>query len=178
MRAISNAVRIGRLEALGIGHEENVLGDGAHDVGDRRLLERVGTDRGRRHLAADHDDGHGVRDAVAHRRHRIRGTGAGGDQAHADASARPRVSRGHEPGALLVRGNDQRHRTYVLASDAILVVAEDGVVGREDRAAAVTEDDVHALVGEHLDDHVGAGKRLTGLWMDVGGGDSLRVVHG
>ena len=100
-----------RLEALRVDHQKDVLGDRAHDVCNRRLLERVGTDRGRGHLATDHHDGYGVRGAVAHRRHRIRGTGAGGDQAHADASARPRVSRRHERGPLLVCGNDQRHRT-------------------------------------------------------------------
>jgi hypothetical protein len=48
------------------------------------------------------------------------------------------------------------------------VVAEYGVVDRQDRAAAVAENGIHALVGQHLDDHIraghaGAGQRVRGL---------------
>jgi hypothetical protein len=38
----------------------------------------------------------------------------------------------------------------------LLVVTEYGVVDRQDRAAAVPENRVDALVGEHLHQHIGA----------------------
>src|SRR4026208_1459287 len=78
-----------------------------------------------------------------------------------------RAPRRHEGGALLGRRGDQRHRTHVLAPDSLLVVAEDRVVGREDRAAAIAKEYVPPLVAEYLDNRVGTGKRLSGLWMDV-----------
>ena len=43
-----------------------------------------------------------------------------------------------------------------------LVVYENRVVGRQDRAAAVAENGFDALVGQHLDDDLGAGHLLAG----------------
>ena len=86
--------------------------------------------------------------------------GTGSHQRDADPAARARVPGRHESGALLVRGNDERHRRLV-----VLVVAEYGVVNRQYRAAAVAENGVHALVGQDLDEHfrtrhAGAGQRM------------------
>ena len=55
----------------------------------------------------------------------------------------------------------------------VLVVDEDRVVGRQDRAAAVAEDGLDALVGEHLDDDLGAGHLLAGERM---GGERVRAA--
>ena len=44
VRAISNAVRTVASSFVGIGDEEDVLGDRAHDGGHRRFLERIRAD--------------------------------------------------------------------------------------------------------------------------------------
>jgi hypothetical protein len=68
---------------------------------------------------------------------------------------------------MLVGRHDQRHR--LLAAGRVLgVVAEDGVIGRQDRAARVAENRVDAFVGEHLDEdiragHTRAGQRVAGF---------------
>ena len=87
---------------------------------------------------------------------------AGGHDAHADLAGRARIARRHEARALLVGRHDQRHRLPAARLRVRLVVDEDRVVGRQDRAAAVAEDGVDALVGEHLDDDLGAGHLLAG----------------
>ena len=140
-----------RLELGRVGDQENVLGDRTHDARHRRFLKCIRADGRGRDLAADDHDGHRVGLAVAHRRDRVGRARAGGDQRDADPPARARIARGHESGALLVRGHDQRHGGAVL-----LVVAEDGVVNRQNGAAAVAENRVDALVRQHLDEHVRA----------------------
>ena len=69
--------------------------------------------------------------------------------------ARARIARRHEARALLVGGHDQLD--LLVARRRARVVAEDRVVGRQDRAAAVAENGVHAFVGQDLDDHLRAG---------------------
>jgi hypothetical protein len=150
-----------RLEPQRIGHEEHVLRDRTHERADRRFLERVGADGAGRDLPADHDDRNGVGHAVAHRRHAVRRAGSRRDHHDADAPARARVAGGHEPRALLVRGHDQRHRLDA-AVRVRRVVAEHRVVSRQDRAAAVAENRLDALVGEHLNDDIGAGHLRAG----------------
>jgi hypothetical protein len=41
------------------------------------------------------------------------------------------------------------------------VETENRIIGRQYGAAAVSENDVHALVGQHLDDDLGAGHGFT-----------------
>ncbi len=43
----------------------------------------------------------------------------------------------------------------------LVVVAKHGVVGRQDGPAAVAENGVHALIRQHLDDHIGAAHAAT-----------------
>ena len=99
---------------------------------------------------------------VAHRRDRIGGAGAGGDHAHADAAAGAGVTRRHEARTLLVGRDDQRHRCIAGLVAVFVVVAEDRVVGGQDRAAAVAEDRLHALVDEDLHDDLRTGHALAG----------------
>ena len=108
-----------------------------------------------RNLTADDDDRNRVRHAVAHGRHAIRRARSGRDHDHADAAARARVARGHETGPLLVCRHDQWHRLHAVAR-VRLVVAEHGVVGWQDRAAAVAENRGYTFVRQHLHDDVGA----------------------
>src|SRR5690606_6426628 len=68
---------------------------------------------------------------------------------------------GHEAGALLV-GRDDQLDLVVGAVALALVVAEDGVVGGQNRAAAVAEYGIHALVRQDLYDHVGAAHGFSG----------------
>jgi len=84
-----------------------------------------------------------------------------GRERHAHAPAGAREARRHEPGALFVRRDDEGHRRPVF-----LVVAEHGVKDGQDGAAAVAENRLHALVGQHLHQHVrtrhaGAGQRVS-----------------
>ena len=97
--------------------------------------------------------------------------------AHADAAARARVARGHEARALLVGRHDQRHR-LAAGAGLFLVPAEHRVVGRQDRPAAVAEDGVDALVGEHLHDDLGAGHGLAGSGVRGVARGGVAVFHG
>jgi hypothetical protein len=54
---------------------------------------------------------------------------------------------------------------------------EDGVVGRQDRPAAVAEDDLDTLVGQDLDDHLGAGHCPPGQRVAVVAGDVVALSH-
>jgi hypothetical protein len=146
----------GRLEPFGIGNQEDVFGNRAHDRRHRRFLEGIRADGARRHLAADDHDRDRVRHAVAHRRHGVRRPRPGRHHDDADLATRTRIAGGHESCALLVGGDDERHRRAAVLAGVQLVVAKDRVVGRQDRAAAVTEDRVDALISEHLHHDVGA----------------------
>jgi hypothetical protein len=99
---------------------------------------------------------------VANRRHGIGRARAGSDEGHAHPAARPGVPGSHEARTLLGRGNDEPDLFRRCAS---LVVAEDGVVGRKDGAAAVAEDGIDALVGQNLDDGVRTVHGGAGQWM-------------
>ena len=87
---------------------------------------------------------------------------------HAHAAACARIAGGHEARPLLVRWDDERHR-FVATHAVLSVVAEDGVVGRENRASAVPEHSLDALVREHLHENLGAahhpaGERMRPNW--------------
>ena len=140
-----------RLELLGIGDEENVFGDGAHDGGNRRFLEGVGADGGRRDLSADDDQRDRIRHAVADRRDGIGCAGPGRHHDDADPPTRPGVTGRHESGALLIGGDDEAHSRSIFFLLTVVVVAEHGVVNRQYRAAAIAEDRIDAFVREHLD---------------------------
>jgi len=58
------------------------------------------------------------------------------------------------------------------------VVAEHGVVRRQDRATAVAEDDVHALVDQDLHDDLGSGHDLAGARMRGGTDGGVTALHG
>ena len=159
----------GRFQLRWIGDQEHMLGAGTHDVADRRFLERVAADCHRAHLTADHDQRDRVGHRVAHRRDHVGGAGAGGDHRHADLAGGTRVARGHEARALFVGRHDQRHRLVAVVLQVCRVVAEHGVVHRQDGAAGIAEHHFDAFIGEYLHDHVGTTHRVAGKRMVVGG---------
>ena len=130
-----------------------MLGARAHDIENGSLLERVGADGRAGHLPTDENQGNRVRRAVADGRDGVRRTGAGGDQGHADAPRGAGVSRRHESRALLVCGDDESNFVHGFTP---FVVVENRVVSRKNRASAVSEDRVHALISQHLDEYLAA----------------------
>ena len=116
VRAISNAVRIVASSSQRIGHEEHVLRDGAHDVGDRRFLERVGADRGASRPGRRSRRSESSRPCSRARASRSWSRPGPDVTMHdADLAARARVTCRHESRALLVRRHDQRHRLGAVA---------------------------------------------------------------
>ena len=144
------------LELHRIGNQEDMLGNRAHDRGNRRLLEGIGANRGGGHLTRNHDNRYRISHAIAHGCNSVRRTGPGSHEAQPHPARGPGIARGHEPGPLLVGRDDERNLRTARAG-AFLVIEEHRVVGREDRPAAVAEYGCDALVGEHLHDHAGAG---------------------
>src|SRR6185437_11668237 len=84
--------------------------------------------------------------------------------------------RRHEARPLLVRGDDQRN-LHAAPLSLLLVVQEDGVVGRQDGPAAIAEDGVDALVRQHLHDHPRSGQGLAGKRVPGGAGLGDGVAH-
>ena len=125
-------------------HEPRMLDDRDRDAGDVALLERVGADQERPHLARDADERRRVHPRVGDRRDEVRRAGPGGRDRDADAAGGARVALGHVAGALLVprehvaHGGAARHR----------------VVERQDRAARQPEHHVDALRLERAEDRV------------------------
>jgi hypothetical protein len=113
---------------------ERVL-DGRHgDAEHVGLLEAVGPQQVRAHLAGDEHSRDRVHHRVLDRRHDVRGARAARGQADADLARRLRVTLGGVPAARLVAHQDM--------ADAAV---EQGVVGGDVRAAGKAEYDVDAL---------------------------------
>ena len=148
LRAMWNASLKHARDVLDGGHQPGVLDDRHRDALDVGLLERVGADQVRRHLAGDADDRRRVEVGVGDRSHQVGRPGAGRGDGDADPAGRPGVALGHVAGALLV---------------AHEVVADrcgrrrPRVVQRQDRAARKAEHVGHALGLEAADDRLGAG---------------------
>ncbi len=58
-----------------------------------------------------------------------------------------------------------------------VVIAEHGIVSRQDCPAAVSENGIHALISQHLDDHLGAGHGLACQRMGSGNRYLRRMIH-
>ena len=103
-----------------------------------------------RHLAGDADQGNRVHERVGKPGDGVGRAGARGDQENADLAGRTRITFRGVGRALLVA-----HENV-----AELVLMEDRVVDRQDRAARIAEDHLDALVLQRLDDHLRAGHVL------------------
>ena len=123
------------------GDQEVVLGDRQGDAGGVALLERVGADGGRGHLAGDDDHRDRVHVGVAQRRDDVGGGRAAGHHGDAGLAGGVGVALGHVAGALLVAHEDVADRRV-----------DDRVVHREDGPAGQAEDDLDPFHLEGLDE--------------------------
>ena len=133
-------------EVVDVLDEPVVLGAGPRDADGVALLEGVVADQVRGHLAGDAHDGNGIHQRIGEAGDGIGGAGAGRDQHHADLAGRAGIAFGGV------------HRAALLAHQDVLdlLLLEQLVVDRQHGAAGVAEDVLHALVGQRLDDHLGA----------------------
>ncbi len=129
-------------------HEIVVLGAGPRDAGRVGFLEGVVADQVRRHLAGEADDRDGVHEGIGEAGHGVGGAGTRGHQHDADLARRARVALGGVHRRLLVTHQDV----------AQLVLLEERVVDREDRAAGIAEDDLDFLVDQGFHQQIGAGR--------------------
>jgi len=157
--------------------QENVFRDRAHDGRDRRFLKRVGANCMRRNLTADHHDRHRIGHAVTHRCNGIGRARTGGNHDDPHLAAGARVTRSHEPRALLVGWHNQGDWRGAIGLPVAVVITENGVVGRQYRAAAVAENRVYAFVRKNLDDHIGAAHHRIGKRMFAGLGGDTAIRH-
>ena len=127
-------------------HQFVVLGDAAGDADGVALLEGVGADGRRRHLAGDAHHRDRVHVGVAQRRDHVGGRRAAGDHGDAGPTGDVGVALGHVAGALLVAHEDVADRRI-----------EQRVVGRQDAAAGQAEHDLDALHLEGFDQGLGPG---------------------
>ena len=135
-------------DLVGVGDQEVVLGDRHRDAADVGLLEGVGADRGRGHLAGDGDHRHRVHVGVGDRRDQVGRARAAGGHADADLAGGDGVPLRGVAGALLVAHQDVPDLGVV-----------EGVVRRQDRAAGDAEDVLRAGALERLDQALRAGDR-------------------
>ena len=127
-----------------------MFGDGAHDGRYGRFLEGVRADGRSWHLAADDHHRHRVGHGIAHRRDRVGRARAGGHHDDADLAARAGIAGCHEPCTLFVGRDYELHRRFLVGLDVVIVVAEYRVIDRQDCAARIAEDRIHAFVGQDL----------------------------
>ena len=127
-----------------LGHR---VGD-AHDV---RLLEGVGTNGLNAHLTGDNHHRHGIHVRVGDGGDHVRGTRAGGHQAHAHLASGQRIALGGMAGGLLVA---HEHETELRAVVDLMV---DG----QDRAAGDAEDVLDAEILQRTHQRLGAGHLLS-----------------
>ena len=150
-------------DVVGVGHEVVVLRDPAADLDDRRLLEGVGADHARSHLAGERDERHAVHLRVGDRRHEVERARAARGHAHARPAGRAGIALGREAAPLLMPRQD--------GADLVLVFRE-RLVQRHARPARVGEDHVHALADQRFDDHIGPDdKRFGGFGAGCSGHD-------
>jgi len=129
-------------------------------AGNRRFLESIRTDGRGRNLSANHDNGCGISHAIAYRCHRVGSAGPGSDHDHSDLTAGAGVSGCHKACPLLVGRHDQRHGFAPAGITVFIVISEHGIVSGQDCATAVAKNGIHTLLGQHLDNHLGAGHGL------------------
>ena len=129
-------------EIVDVLHQIVVFGAGPGDPHRVGFLKRVVADHVGRHLPGQADDGDAVHERIGKPGNAIGGTGAGGDQHRADPAGGARIAFGGMDGALLVPHQDV----------AQLVLLEDGVVNRQNRAAGIAEHDLYAEIDQGPDD--------------------------
>ena len=137
----------GLAQVTDVGYQVVVLGDRLGDAGDVGLLERVVAEQVGRDLAGNRHNRYRVHHGVGQAGHQVRGAGPTGGQAHADLAGDPGIALGHVHGGLFVPHQDVADR-----------VGRHGVVGRENCAARIPEDEVDALAQQGFPDDLRTSK--------------------
>ena len=126
-------------------HEFVVLGDAARDAHRVALLEGIGADGRRGHLAGDRHHRDRVHVCVTQRRHQVGGRRTARDHRDAGTTRDMRVALGHVAGTLFVTHEDVADRRL-----------EQRVVGGQDAATGQTEDHLGAFHFERANQGLGA----------------------
>ena len=129
-------------------HQIIVLGARPRDADGVAFLERIVADEMGRHLPGDDDQRDRVAQRIGQSGDRIGRARPRRHQHAADLAGGARIAFGRVHRALLVAHQD--------VADPILRL-EQRVIDRQHRAAGIAEDVLHALIGERLDHHFGAG---------------------
>ncbi len=135
-------------QVVDVFHQIIVLGARPRDADGVAFLERVVADQMGRHLPGDDDQRDRVAQRVGQAGDRIGRARPRRHQHAADLAGRARIAFGGVHRALLVAHQD--------VADPVLRL-EQRVIDRQHRAAGIAEDVLHALIGERLDHHFGAG---------------------
>ena len=116
-----------------------MLRDWRRDAADVRFLERVLADDGSRHLSGETNERNRIHIGGGDARHEIRAARSRSREANADFSRSARVAVRRQRRALLMTHKDMREFHFI-----------DFIVQRQDDAARITENDVHALLLQAL----------------------------
>ena len=136
----------GRGQLAHILDEEVVLGDGARDADDVRLLEGVVANERARHLAGEDHERRGVHVGVGDAGDGVGRAGAGGDEHHAGPAGGAGVALGHVGRALLVA-----HQNVLDILDIV-----QGFVNLQQGPAGVAEDVLDLLTPQTLEKYFGS----------------------
>ena len=154
-------------ESVDLLHQIVVLGAGPGDADRVGFLEGVVADHVGRHLPGQADHRDAVHERVGEPGDAVGGAGARGDQHRAHLAGGARIALGRVDGALLVPHQDV----------AQLVLLEDGVVDRQDRAAGIAEHHVHAEIDQSADDQLGPGRLCRSVRLGIRCHDDLPPVR-
>ena len=135
-----------RATSLGARHQIIVLGDRQRDAGDVGFLKRIGADQLAAHLAGNADDRRGIQHRGGDAGNHIGRARAGGRNGHANFSAGARVSVRHVGRALLMPHQN-----------VMDVAVLQSVISRQNRAAGISEDVLHAFALQALPKNARAG---------------------
>ena len=134
-----------------VGYQRMVLGDAAADFDDRRLLEGVGADHRRAHLAGQRQHRHAIELGVGDGGDQIGGAGAAGGHADTDFAGRAGVALGRKAAPLFMPGQDDANP---------IAESRQCLVQRDYRPPRIGENRVHAVVHQALDDDIRPRRKL------------------
>src|SRR5690606_35860428 len=139
-------------------HQPVMLGAVARDTDRIGFLEGIRTDEMGRDLPRQADQRDRIHQCVRETGNSIGGTGAGSDEHNARLARRTRIALGRVNRALLMANENV----------ANLVLLEKRVIDRQDSAARIAENRVHALIDQRLDDDFCACQFLSSHWSRPG----------
>ena len=124
-----------------------VLRNRDRDPGDIDLLKGILAQQGNAHIAGDRNQRHGIHVCRGNPGDKVGCTRAGGRKAYAHPSGCPRVSVRRMGSALFMGGQDMAD---------LMLVAVQLIIHIQDRAARITENGIHSLFLQTLDQYLGS----------------------